>query len=737
MIKYELYKVVTRKLFLVMLAVAVAVNALALWWLNPPPDGMSHSEVKEIYDIIRPLPVEEKLEFLNSIPGDLSDSIIRDLTVNTYTAYLDRIYHEADILLGSAVFGGDSGSFSYRNIEKTGQDFAGMRDIKTYYDVNTGLAVLFDSPSADIIIVFLIITICIALITDEKDKRLFMLIKATPNGHIHTVAAKLVVAAICVAGVSGLVYLSGLIFTEATFGLGDISRPVQSVPDLMGSLLSISVAGFILLNFIAKTAGLLCIAMLIMLIAIHAKHSIIMISATVIIAAVSNLLAAIPVSSQWNALRFLNLYSLIVPHRIYGDYFNLNVFGMPVSLIPVFIIFTAILFMALVITVCLSFIKKRGLETTQGLFMFKELRLIPSRLHTNWKYFELKKLAFVNKALMILVIFGVIQGYSIYTANEALFGFEHYYVKNTLLRLQGELTEEKETVILAEKVKYDHAQSEIDRFTEAFYNGEIDITEFFDEIHVHSETMQIMQGFLIVYERYEYVRDNLNAEFLYDAGYARLFGLHDSDSGLNAGMRLITVLLLCLCGVFSIEYKTGMYKVLNSTVHGHSDTVRFKLILSVSLTVIAFVLTCLPDFIYIGQNYGYAGLTSPLASIPPADTGQIPAFIGSLPVWSYIAALLILRLIVFTAIAIIILAISLFTGNNAYAALAGAGIMLLPLFLHLFGFNLFYSVSLLNLVTVNGIIVAPGILKAVQVIIFTGVSVMSLYYIKRKFGKAL
>jgi len=770
MIKYELYKVITKKLFWGVLVAALIINALALWWLNPPPDGMSHAEVKEVYDTIRQLSQDKKLDFLERFldenqepewsPGldysewneaawsetaiiqraarrELTEYIIHDLTANTHTAFLDRIDREADRLLGSAIFGSDPDSFSSRNIAKTQQDFSKMRGTETHFDVNTGIKILFDSPSADLIMILLIITIVIALITDEKDKRLFLLIKATPNGHIHTIIAKLITTAICVVGVSGLLFLSGLIFAEITYGLGDIQRSIQSVPELMGSTLNISVAGFILLQFTAKTAGLLCIAILIILIAIYVKHSIIMISATTLIAIGNVLLSAIPVNSFWNTLRFLNLYSLILPHRIYGNYFNLNVFGTPVRLIPVFIIFTIIMFTALVLAVCLSFVKKRGLETSTDLFKIRKMQILPSKLHTSWKYFELKKLAFVNKALLILVLFGVIQGYTIFTAKEPLFSFEHDYVRNALHQLQGELTEEKETIILAEKAKYDHAQSEIERLTEAFFNDEIDIMEFFEEADEHNEVMRILQGFLIVYERYEYVRDNENAQFLYDFGYAKLFGLRDPDSGLNAGMQVITVLLLCLCGVFSIEYRTGMYKVLNSTIYGHSNTVRFKLLLSTSLTAIAFALASLPELIYIGQAYGYAGISLPLASIYPSSTGQIPAFLGNSPIWSYLALMLTLRFMVFIGISFIISALSLKTGNNVYAALAGAGIMLLPLFLHLFGFDLLNAVSLLNLVTFNGIIVAPGIMKSIQLVVFTSVSVICVFYINRKFGKAL
>jgi len=209
--KYELYKVITKKVFWGILGAALAINMLALWWLNPPPEGLSHAQVREVYDIIRPMNMEDKITFLSELIdkseehefqdevvwltsyaySQLATAILYELTVNTHSAYLDRIDEAANRLLGTAIFGSDPNSFPARNISRTQRDFYGQRETQIRFDVNEGLSVLLESPSTDIIIVLLMLTICTALITDEKDRRLFLLIKATPNGQIHTISQKL------------------------------------------------------------------------------------------------------------------------------------------------------------------------------------------------------------------------------------------------------------------------------------------------------------------------------------------------------------------------------------------------------------------------------------------------------------------------------------------------------------------------------------------------------------------
>ncbi|MCL2278444.1 MAG: hypothetical protein FWC20_03435 [Oscillospiraceae bacterium] len=776
--KYELYKVITKKVFWGILGAALAVNMLALWWLNPPPEGLSHAQVREVYDTIRPMNMEDKITFLSELIdqseehefqdeavwlesyaySQLATAILYELTVNTHTAYLDRIDEAVNRLLGTAIFGSDPNTFPARNISRTQRDFYGQRETQIRFDVNEGLFVLLESPSTDIIIVLLMLTICTALITDEKDRRLFLLIKATPNGQTHTITAKLGAMAVCIVGVSTLTFLSGIIFAEVTFGLGDVTRSVQSVPLFIGSTLRMSVAEFLGLNFLAKTAGMLCIGAAVMLIAIYAKHSVILMAATAAIALLSVLMGTIPIVSTWNILRFLNMFTLLRPHRVFGDYFNLNIFGYPVNTVPVFVLFGSTLLIGLVLAVCISFIKKRGLESDAEFISkitsritFRRAKNLKASESSNdenfepvsvpknvrsWKYFELKKLAFTNKALLFLTALIIIQGFAIYAQAQPRLGFQHHSARNMLRTLHGPLTDEKEAFILSEKARYDRFRAELNRLSETMYDdeGNIDMLIYQDMWYYESQ-INSMQGFLAVYERYRHILLNPQAEFLYDSGYVRLFGMRGAYAGLESGILLIIVLILSLGGLFSMEYKTGMYKVLGSTLHGHTDTVKMKLFLSSIFTIASFIFTSLPELIYIGRFFGYPGLGFSLSSILPTNIGGFPAFMSGLPIWTYLVFMLLMRLSVFMGVAVIILAISMKTRNTAYAVLLSSGILVLPLLLHLFGFEFLNALSLLNLITVNPLIVTPSVIGAIQITIFALISIMCRRYIFKNFGR--
>jgi hypothetical protein len=178
-----------------------------------------------------------------------------------------------------------------------------------------------------------------------------------------------------------------------------------------------------------------------------------------------------------------------------------------------------------------------------------------------------------------------------------------------------------------------------------------------------------------------------------------------------------------------------MYKILNATTYGSKNTAKVKLLLSLGLTFIAFVMASLPEMIYIGRFFGFNGMSFSLASIAPTTVGVFPVFMQPMPIWGYIAFMLSMRFIVFVGTMFIISALSMKIKNNAYTAILAAGILLMPLYLYLFGFELIIPISLLNLVNFNGIVVSPNMFGLIQIISFIAISGLCGRFIIKNFGR--
>lgn len=795
LLKHEVYKVITHKLFWGFLAAVLIVNVSALLWLNRS-EGLPHSETKAMFDAIRTMPRDDKLEYLTEqkeileyytlkemvdaerefvakgtglstyedivsyetqleelrlrfgerLERDISgaaastqialiDRVIGEIKRNDYREFLANIDRKAEINKTLKIYD-DENSFEYRNIKKTQANFSDMQDVRVRYDVNLGLHSLFDAPSTDILLVVLILIICIALITDEKDKRLFLLIKSTPGGIGRTIAAKMGAMALCVFCVSLIVFLSNIVFAQLTFGLGDIKRPIQSIPDMMISTMKINLLEFTALFFLVKVCGLIAAGLLVMFLAIHARHGIIVLLGVGIFSVLSVLLSMIPVISSWNWLRFLNFAVLIRPYEVLRRYFNLSLFGYPVGLIPIFLLFVCIVFASLLFAVYFSYVKKRGLEHSNALWGERRFNFsLKKPIH--WRWFEFRKIAFTNRALLILAVFAITQIFLYNNAQSPYLGYEHNYIKSFLIANQGAITEPSENFILTEKAKLDEARAEADQLAELYRKGELRLDEMLELRKQYDRTLASEHAINLLYERYEYVRSTPGAEFLYDSGYAELFGLTNADAGLTSGMALIAILAMCLCGVFSIEYKTGMYKILNTAKFGHSPTIKIKLLFSLIFAGIAFICAYLPDLLYIKNHYGFPGLGLPLSSIPPTELGAFPVFMGGLPVWGYLVLLIFVRLIVCLGIAIFILAFSLVIRNNLFTVLCALGVLLAPLLFHVFGITFLDGVSLYRLVSANGLFTIYPLWQTITGgVVFAVSALISVLFLSKRFGRS-
>ena len=789
LLKFELYKVVSKKAIWYLLVFALALNIAALAWENKSDDGAaSFAETKSFYNTLRNMNNAEKLKFLSERKDEINAVLLKEElelekaldpqaanlkdkqeqyktvytkykdvldkkqdynsarkelslikeyetefeTVSGYKSFLQNIKLNAEIQLNSSIFSKSGDDFSSRNIAKTAEAYNSMHNIDIRYDINKGIRLLFHSPVTDLILLTIIIGICFSLITDEKDKKLFYLIKSTPGGMLETIGAKLTALFICVAAANLLIMLSTAIFAGVSYGFGDLSRSIQSVPEMMGSTLKLSAAQFIVLFAAVKTLGLFIISTIIMFIAIEAKHPITLLLWTVLLTAASVMTAQISPQSVLNWLRYLNPVSLMNPSEILETYANLDFFSVPVNIVSAFAVYCFFLLILFLFLNCYFYVTKKGLENRRLPFSYINAHIEIFKQHTykHFAFYEMKKVFSVNKAALILVLFVLFQCYSFSQAKQ-YFTSDEYYYKYYMNTLEGPLTKEKETYILAKKAEFDKAQSKIDEIMSEYKQGKISQEEMIIGQEPYQEKLEQSSAFTLVYEKYEYINENKSSQFLYDSGYKQLFGISDSNAGLKYGFMMTVVLILCLCGTFSIEYKSGMYKVLNAAKKGNRNTVTAKLGLSCIVGIMAFISAYLPELLFIGKYYGYRGTNIPLVSIPELK------FFGTIPIWGYIVILYLLRLIVCLGLAMIIDAVSLMTKNNVYTAILSAAVLLTPVIAHNYNINIFDSVSIIPLLSVNVFFVKDfSALNIVTASIFIMLVICSLLFVYRRFGKA-
>ena len=144
MTKFGIYKVLTNRRFILIFLFALIIN-LALQYKISCNSEMSFSEIRALYDEIRPLSADDKLECLNSklesygafgsvdftgsiditaadyntqdAQYDYIENMISEInTVYGYNDYIVSVRQNSQNMLGSSIFGDSLTGFSRKNI---------------------------------------------------------------------------------------------------------------------------------------------------------------------------------------------------------------------------------------------------------------------------------------------------------------------------------------------------------------------------------------------------------------------------------------------------------------------------------------------------------------------------------------------------------------------------------------------------------------------------------------------
>ena len=363
-----------------------------------------------------------------------------------YDAFLDSIAQKAQQLSSISIFANSADGYDLANIEATARAFEGMRGIPIQYYPQRGLMTALDFALTDVVAVFAMLLLATVLVRFERDTGLLALIRSTQAGRGKTALAKLAALALSLAPVLVLLYGVNLIYCHACYGLGPLSRSVQSVPALMRTTLSLSAGQYIGLFLLTKWAAALAAGAWVMLAMLAAKRLFTGALAAGGFLALNLLVRSlVPATSRWNVLKYANLVSLLRTNEFLGRYHNLYWFGQPLALAVVTAATAVVCCTVFCALFCLVFMRGR-LQAAQKLAL-----RAPAPLRRFWARHaragatpfgaELFKLFCVGGAALILCLFGAYQVYDAVQAESYIDADEIYY-RYYMQNMQGPLRAE-------------------------------------------------------------------------------------------------------------------------------------------------------------------------------------------------------------------------------------------------------------------------------------------------------
>lgn len=767
---YEARKVFQKKAFWLILLAAVMLHIFLLWRSETPIQGEpSHAEYRAFHHKLQGMEAADKLHYLHEQETYLNAILLKEAwesnkevqvseqaaesirkypevfaegqdydlarrrqaltsealreaeTVYGYEKYLDGIADVARRTGQFSIFGQNKNSFSYRNIMKTAVDFEGMRNTVIQYDANRGVYMLLNSPVSDLMLVLMVIFLSLMLVSEEKRKNIFRLLKTTPGGGSRTAFAKLSVLAIGVVGVSLLFFAVSALLANAFYGLGDLTRTIQSVPELMGSTLRLSVGDYLLLMLLLRTCGLVVVGICAFGVAVLCRHPVVTVLCDVVIGALSVALTLIPPLSAWNWLKYLNLSTLVNPYAVWKGYLNLDFFSRPAYAWVWYLVFAAVCLLAGAALGVLLFRFKRDISYKPLLKVL--IRRQRRRTHTSLFYYECRKVFVVNKAAIILLLFACLQMFTVIRAEERREPFDHAYAAY-MHQLEGPVTEDKAAFLQEQERTFREAEQVKSALQQQYTAGQISLSEYTTAVaNVDSSPVQ-QQAFKKVYARFTYLQNTQAGHFVYDTGYERLFGMTDSSTGFSSSLRLVIVFSLCFCGVFAVEYESGVSRILKTVPR---KTTGLKLAAAALAGGITFSLAYGTDIAETVKIYGLPALQAPANSLP-----MLSAY-GGLPLWGYLGFLLAIRLMVCFGVMCLCLGLSKLLKNSLWAFLLSFGVLALPFFVYLWNGEWFGSVGIVPLLTANDILLRnqPVYSTVIQLLALLAMTAGTFIYLKK------
>lgn len=609
--------------------------------------------------------------------------------MRTYPEYLESIEVQADNMSSVSIWGGED-TFSYRNIQKTLPAYTNIVGTELTLAPSLGLEDTFTAPLSDVMGIFLVLLAVCTVMLRDREQGVMPLLYSMAKGRHSLILNKLSVIALITAVVAVLFFGENLLIGANLYGLGDLSRPIQTVMGYYTCNLPVSVGIYILLFFGMKVLSYFLFAGVFSLICVCAKNNLMVYGISGVFCGISFLLYYfIPEYSVFGLLRFLGPVQITQVSEIFGTYRNINVFGYPFSHKISALIMLGVVLIASVTLAVIVFAKAKNLQYRNvSLRLFKR-----KKLRTHGRFYYVCYRSLILQKGIALVLITIFAAGVLHASFGRSYNNDDIYYENFTAALQGEITQETYDFLADNENHYTEIEQQI---------AELEAQENFNVYklnQLHSE-MNDRNAFERLKTRIEAISaGGSDGEIFYDTGYERLFGTDGNNEDIVQVMFILLFLTLLLSPFAASDRKTNMVKILFSTQSGKIGYWKDLILYSALFGAAVSLLFTIPYQWNILDSYGVQGLSSPIQSIRAFANLDISITLGGM-----IFMQLIVRTVSAAITAVLISVVSAVCRSPMTAYLANTGLFVLPAGLVLLGVTVLQYIHVLPLLSFNRLV---------------------------------
>ena len=407
-----------------------------------------------------------------------------------------------------------------------------------------------------------------------------------------------------------VILLTAFFTSTFIFGIGDITRSVQSVVGLKGCTMETSVLGYMVVYFLMLSVVVAVLSVIIFLIASLVSSSVMVyLIVAVVFGAEAVLYYLIGDNSYIAFLKEFNLMSFLNCGRYLSIYGNVSLFGYPFSRF----LFVVISLGALVLVLVPMAIRAYAVQTTiavkksrfrRGIFKGFVPKSVSVFRH------ETYKLLICGGTLWIVLLFAFYQAKS-YTPVREYFENEYaIYYKRYALEFEGPITQDTYNKIEDERNRYREIEAEL---TQVLANCP---PELVSDISVQYQAkLKPKVGLELLAARVEQLKGNAGY-ILYDTGYRLLtFDSLAKRKEITMAITAGIMLVLALSYLFAGDDRIYAEKVTSVTLKGRRRLLLKKITLGSIVLLVIYCLNFLPYFIGVLKVYGTNGFGYPAQSV--------------------------------------------------------------------------------------------------------------------------
>lgn len=491
-IKYEFQKLIRNRTYIIIAMLLIVTNLFSIY---------IHEKDESAFLYV----YEEKEQYQNYLQGNIVEETYYQWIdeqqaeyLKSYPVFLGEMENRAEALTKLSTYS-EMESFVYRNIQKTCSDYQKLSGLEVTAGADYGIKQFAGYNWGILYLISFLVITGYFLLSAERNKGLFLLMKSTKNGHFKFPLAKYFVFVILSLVYEMMQELSTIVVMGHFYGYGELNRQIQSISEFRNCIYRLTIKEYMIATILSRILIAFVLASVIYVLYIAIKNEFLLLIAIGSSIGLEIILNMIVLETEkWSILKCVNIFYCWDSVQLFGNYLNLNILQHPIRKE---IVASAIAGMIVVGSIMVGVqIFHKSYQIASGSFWERFLLKIREKTAFIWQHmglgvFEFYKVCVQQKKGIIFLFMLILFGIEISDLNNAniYYSAKEATYHSIINKMEGELSEESLKILEEEEQYIEYLYQELgNKSNDESENDEIMRKYWASELELKEEGVQMV-----------------------------------------------------------------------------------------------------------------------------------------------------------------------------------------------------------------------------------------------------